>query len=547
MRAREHVGQCTPAAGMRHCSQVMELQRAETVTVDPGGRTLPSAGTSANPGTCELEIGAMLKGSYRIERKLGEGGMGAVYLAEHVAIRKKVAVKVLGLAHAQRPDLKQRFLREARAAAAIAHDHVIEIHDFGETPEGSAFFVMEYLQGVDLAALLEREGRLPWPRARDIMLQVCSALEAAHALGTVHRDMKPANCFVLARAGQDFIKVLDFGVAKVQDLDDGVGQAITRAGSIFGTPEYMSPEQARGEAHDRRVDVYSAGVILFHMLVGRVPFVADTFMGLLHQHMYEAPPRPSELAPDAGISAEVEAVVLRALQKDPAHRFQSMAEMAAALRAVDTGAMSRLAGGSHWALRRGPTTYRSAPFAGLRRLALASTVLLAVGGLSAAWLLRDAPGPDGLVVLEPPPPAPSPGVVVVPPGATSPARDLVHLHIDTGGVAAEVFDEHETQLGTTADPAGLALARGSGERVLSLRAEGFEARRVRVVPEHDLQVSAPLVRRQDLARVHKAPPRASEPMPPAPASEPGPPGLPEPPKPPGTITSPDLIKPFPRR
>ncbi len=314
----------------------MADETASTLIVDPGGRTLPSEGARplAHNGATDPYLGLLLKDSYRVERRLGEGGMGAVYLAEHQALRKKVAIKILGAEFAHRPELKQRFLREARAAAAISDDHVIEISDFGETPDGSAFIAMEYLEGVDLAVLLQREGRLPWPRARDIALQICQALQAAHDRGIVHRDVKPANCFCLEHG---LIKVLDFGIAKVADADADIGQALTRAGTIFGTAEYMSPEQARGDAHDHRVDIYALGVIVFQMLVGRTPFVADSFMGLLRQHMYEAPPRPGELAPDAAIPAGAEGVVLKALQKDPALRFGSMAEMAVALRAVDAG------------------------------------------------------------------------------------------------------------------------------------------------------------------------------------------------------------------
>jgi predicted Ser/Thr protein kinase len=316
-------------------AEAMPEQSATIPAIDPAARTmLPDRDGPAGAAPSDPYIGALLKDSYRIERLLGAGGMGAVYLAEHATLRRRVAVKILAAEFAPRPELKQRFLREARAAAAIRDDHVVEIYDFGEAPDGAAFIAMEYLEGEDLAALLDREGRLSWPRARDIAVQICQALQAAHDRGIVHRDVKPANCFCIERQR---IKVLDFGIAKVRDPDAEVGRELTRSGAIFGTPEYMSPEQARGEAHDHRVDIYALGVIVFRMLTGRLPFVGSTFMGLLRQHMYEPPPRPADVTPGAAIPAGAEAVVLKALQKDPALRFGSMAEMAAALVAVDAG------------------------------------------------------------------------------------------------------------------------------------------------------------------------------------------------------------------
>ncbi|PCC67688.1 serine/threonine-protein kinase [Nannocystis exedens] len=310
---------------------------AKTQPIDAGAQTVRPAAPDPGSARTDRRIGDLLKGTYTLERLLGAGGMGSVYLAQHALIRKKVAIKILAPEYALKPELKERFLREARAAAAIDHDGVIEIHDFGETADGAAFFVMEYLEGEDLAAVIQREAPLPWPRARGIAVQICRALQAAHDRGIVHRDMKPGNCFRLDRDGRDVVKVLDFGIAKLQNPDEGVGQALTRTGMIFGTPEYMSPEQAQGLHHDHRVDIYAVGVILFELLTGKPPFIADTFMGLLNKHMFDAPPRPRDVAPRADIPAAAEAVVLKALQKDPDLRFQTMDELAAALAAVDAG------------------------------------------------------------------------------------------------------------------------------------------------------------------------------------------------------------------
>ena len=196
--------------------------------------------------------GTVLAGRYRITAKLGAGGMGTVYMAEHTTIHKKFAVKVLAAKLMQRPDLVERFLREAKATSRISQRNVVEISDFGETPHGSVFFAMEYLAGEDLRDLLKREKRLPWSRVSHFGVQICRALEAAHAAGIIHRDMKPDNCFRMTRDGdQDFIKVLDFGIAKIQDE----GKGLTKTGMIFGTAQYMSPEQARAQQVDARVDI----------------------------------------------------------------------------------------------------------------------------------------------------------------------------------------------------------------------------------------------------------------------------------------------------
>jgi serine/threonine-protein kinase len=284
--------------------------------------------------------GTTLLGRYKVLKKLGEGGMGTVYLGEHITIKKKFAIKVLSAEFAHKPDLVERFLQEARAASMISQENVVEITDFGDTPDGSVFFVMEFLDGEDLSDTIKNEGALPWHRVKSILGQVCRALSSAHAAGIIHRDMKPENCFRVKRGkNPDFIKVLDFGIAKVTSEEgEGSGKGLTRTGMIFGTPEYMSPEQAQGAKPDHRVDVYAVGVIMYELLTGRVPFTADTFMGILTKHMFEVPEAPTTIAPDAQIPPEVEAIILKAMQKDREYRFQDMDEMGAALETVGTGA-----------------------------------------------------------------------------------------------------------------------------------------------------------------------------------------------------------------
>ena len=307
-----------------------------TVVQDPA--TAPPVEGHVEPGSANLE-GVTLLGRYKITKKLGEGGMGTVYLAEHITIRKTFAIKVLSSEFAHKPDLVERFLQEARAASMIQQQNVVEITDFGDTPDGSVFFVMEHLRGEDLSDTVKSGGALAWDRVKNIMLQVCDALAAAHDAGIIHRDMKPENCFRISRAGNDdFIKVLDFGIAKVTSDEGEGGKGLTRTGMIFGTPEYMSPEQAQGQKADHRVDVYASGVIMYELLTGRVPFTADTFMGILTKHMFDVPEAPSAVNPNNGITQEMEAIMLKAMQKDRELRFTDMREMKIAIEGVGTGA-----------------------------------------------------------------------------------------------------------------------------------------------------------------------------------------------------------------
>jgi serine/threonine-protein kinase len=278
--------------------------------------------------------GQTLLGRYHLQRILGRGGMGYVYLAEQVTIHKQVAVKVLSTTYASNPEHKERFLREAKAASKVAHDNVIEVIDFGATPNGSVFIAMELLHGEELSELVAREAPLSWVRAKKIILQVCRAIHAAHEQDILHRDIKPENCFRIKRgANRDFIKVLDFGLAKAVGRE-APQQAITQTGAVFGTAEYMSPEQARAKSVDARSDVYAVGVMLYELMTGRVPFEAESFMEVLAAQISDPPRPPREVAPQAEISPELEALILKALAKDPDERFGSMRRLAEAVAAV---------------------------------------------------------------------------------------------------------------------------------------------------------------------------------------------------------------------
>lgn len=280
-------------------------------------------------------IGLTLADRYRVDGLLGEGGMGSVFAGTHVALRKKVAIKVLHQELCRDPTQVDRFLQEARAASMIGHENIVDIMDFGPVPGGSVFFVMEFLEGQDLADLLRREGRLAWARTRGLMLQIVRALAAAHDKGIIHRDLKPANCFLVRRSdGRDFVKLLDFGIAKVTDPESGDSGRLTRTGAVFGTAKYMAPEQACGEPADQRTDIYAAAICLYEFLTGQVPYDGDNFMRVLSRHLTEPLTLPSTMAPDANISPAVEAIIVKALAKRPDDRYQSMREFEEALLAV---------------------------------------------------------------------------------------------------------------------------------------------------------------------------------------------------------------------
>tara|TARA_R110002096_G_scaffold77896_1_gene183127 strand:- start:25357 stop:26865 length:1509 start_codon:yes stop_codon:yes gene_type:complete len=279
---------------------------------------------------------------YFVEEHLGEGGMGTVYKARHITLEKKVALKVLHGEFSRKQDLVDRFLQEAKAASSIRNEHVIDITDFGVTAEGYVFFAMEYLEGRDLHSELRKivaSGELfPWGRAQEIFLQVCEALSAAHAKGIIHRDLKPENIFLVEGTGrEDYVKLLDFGIAKVQSTGDGDEgeRKLTKTGMLFGTPEYMAPEQARGEKPDHRVDVYAMGCLLFQFLTGTVPFKADSFMAILTQHMIEPVPEISvDLLRRSGAPSGVLGIVEKALAKDRDQRFSTIREFAEAVASV---------------------------------------------------------------------------------------------------------------------------------------------------------------------------------------------------------------------
>src|SRR5262245_37762573 len=275
-------------------------------------------------------LGQILDGRWRVIKKLGEGGMGEVYVAEHIHIEKKVAMKLLRAEVLGNAEAVSRFYQEARSASTIGHENIIQIEDFGKLPDGRVYMLMEYLLGAPLNEMIAREP-LPLGRALDVVIQVCRGLSAAHAKGITHRDMKPENVYVTQKDGRDLPKILDFGIAKVQHGD--TAQNLTQAGTIYGTPFYMAPEQALGGRMDHRVDIYAMGIILYEVFCGVLPFKGETFMGILTQHITMQPDPPSVVAAQNGrqMPPELEMIILKAIRKNADERFQSMNELAIAL------------------------------------------------------------------------------------------------------------------------------------------------------------------------------------------------------------------------
>ncbi len=294
-----------------------------SATSDTGSAALATVQVDeAAAGTLDI-IGQVLEGRYRVEELIGEGGMGRVYLAEHVDIGKKFAVKVLHPVYGRMPDLVERFRREARAASKIGHPNIVDVTDSGTTDDGSVYFVMEHLQGVELASIIDREGAIDIRRALDISTQVCRALSAAHAAGIIHRDLKPENIFLTSREGtSDFVKVLDFGIAKSAEAEEARAKKLTSPGMAMGTPEYMAPEQAAGKTADARCDVYALGAILYEMLTGQAPYQGDNFMEILTRKATSEPTPPRELRDE--IPQTLADLLMQAMARDPKDRPPSM-------------------------------------------------------------------------------------------------------------------------------------------------------------------------------------------------------------------------------
>lgn len=406
-------------------------------------------------------VGQVIADRYHVVQKLGEGGMGQVYLAEHVKMGRKSAIKVMNPALVNDPDAVARFNREAANASRITHPHVCAIYDFGETPEGLIYLAMEFVEGEPLTDVLEREGTLPAARAAAIFLQVADALQAAHDLGIVHRDLKPDNIMVArARDGSDVVKVVDFGIAKAVGGDDS--QKVTKTGLVVGTPEFMSPEQLAGDKLDGRSDLYALALVLFKMLTGKLPFAAATVQDVMVKRLIADPATLAAVRPDLAFPPGLQAALDAALTRSPADRYRSTTKFArdvAAVLSLERGGgpvpSTRPDADGKTALLGRLSPGAAAPPAGSRaapkrsRIPLIASAVVVLGGAGAAvTMLGRAKQTDAAARLDsttqrrraPPAPTAPPSVTGRTPAADSSVADsalgrILELVLDTATAA----------------------------------------------------------------------------------------------------------------
>ncbi|MBA4071250.1 MAG: hypothetical protein C0497_05345 [Gemmatimonas sp.] len=288
-------------------------------------RFCPRDGTALRSTTAGTDLmGTVVADRYHILKKLGEGGMGQVYLAEHVKMGRKSALKVMNPGMNQDADAIARFNREASNASRLNHPNICAIYDFGETPDGLIYLAMEFIEGQSLTSLVEKSGALPPARAASIIHQSADALQVAHDAGIVHRDLKPDNIMIAKnRDGSDLAKVVDFGIAKAHSSD---AQKVTKTGMVVGTPEYMSPEQLSGDKLDGRSDIYSLALVAFNCLTGTLPFPSDSAQEAMIARLIEQPKTLAEMKPDVAWPADVQQVMDKALARDASERYQSAAQ-----------------------------------------------------------------------------------------------------------------------------------------------------------------------------------------------------------------------------
>ena len=447
-------------------------------------------------------------GNYKVVQQIGEGGMGVVYLAEHPIIGRKVAIKLLHSTFARDSETVARFFNEARAIHMIAHPNIVEILDFGQTSDGQPYFIMEFLQGQSLADRIAR-GPLPVAESVAIVTQICDALQAAHDKNIIHRDLKPHNVYLVGSEAKPTVKILDFGVAKMTtgwNTSDSGGQSVkTRTGSLMGTPLYMSPEQCRGSGKlDHRTDIYSLAVILFEMISGHPPFVAEGVGELFAKHMLEPPPSLAEVAPRT--PPHVVRALMRALSKNLEDRFPTMGAFAEALNgradvtapgaARSVSQIKTMSGAHPTAAGRPPdeatTLSSAASVLGVDTLAVPRR---SYKGMFVGLLVAVALAGGGIFLMrqrQPPPPTPQPAAPVVQPPAVEPAKpappEQVDIRFESEPDGARVLrtvagKSQPEDLG--AAPLDLKLDKTEQSTQYLLHADGFKDRAVTLDASRD--------------------------------------------------------------
>lgn len=457
-------------------------------------------------------IGRTLSNVYVVESRIGEGGMGAVYLARHVHLQKAFAVKVLVDAIAGKSNAVERLRQEAMAAASIDHENIVDVVNFDRTDDGAVYIVMELLRGESLASCIGR-GPVELHRALPITYQICRALHAAHENDIVHRDLKPENVFLTEKSGRTLVKVLDFGISKIKTAD-AEQVRMTRTGQLVGTPLYMSPEQARGEGDvDRRVDVYAMGVILYEMITGAPPFEGRNYFELLWKHGNEPPPPMKARNPNVFVPEAVEAVVARALSKERDARFSSMAELEQALLAAAPEVPSLPPSPSlpperapsrepvrKAASKPGPTTPSAEVTLPTRKpwllVVLGLAAAIAIANVSFTLLSDDAdPKPeevsDARSTAREPEPAPEPEPPAPAAGVDAPTLVPVQLASHPEGAEVRIGDR---VLGTT--PLTTSLEVADEPLRLTFSKPGYLDQILSVIPAEDVTVPEVRLRRR---------------------------------------------------
>lgn len=464
-----------PKCGAQYANEIQYCSVDGTRLGDTDGVASESMGGEPEPGA--------VLGSYRLIELVGQGGMSLVYSAEHTRLGRRVAIKFLRREYASNPPAIKRFFQEARSVNQIHHENIVEITDFVEEPGGDNYYVMELLQGETLADAEKRDGPMAPRRAAAIGIQVSRAMEQVHASGIVHRDLKPENVFLIERGGRaDFVKLLDFGVAKLVDDRSGKPLHETQAGAIIGTPAYMSMEQAAGREVDQGSDIYSLGIILYELLSGVRPFDAETYGGLVIQHLTVDPPDLGSLEHlQLRLPTDLVELIMACMAKEPEQRPASMAEVAERLEAV----LSEL-GGTDPVLRRLPARRKGRrAWVALAVVALlVAAVVVAISQLPGPVVSNPAVDAGSRVKALPPPDSPP---------AAPPAPPTVEIALETNPPGARVFKVGSPDsLGTT--PMVLPVPKSTDPTGFDFRLANHRTARGRVVPDGDRRVLVVLAR-----------------------------------------------------
>ena len=449
-----------PSVSSRASAPVSAAARAAPIATPAPAPAPPIARVSSTPppvisrsGSRDDDdplVGSTLLDRVRIERPIARGGMGKVYYGEQVRMKRPCAIKILDprlAGDADASEFARRFLLEASTAAKLTHPNVVTIFDYGETQDGSCFIAMEYLEGRSLSDELKRHGRLAPERAIHIAKQVCRALREAHALGVVHRDMKPGNVFLVKQDDDDdFAKVLDFGLVK--ETSPSEGQDHTQIGQIMGSPRYMAPEQVQGKYVDGRTDIYSLGAMLYAMLTGKPPFDKATELATMMAHVSDPPPPIASVAPDLVLPQGLEAIVMKCLAKKPDDRFASMEELIAALKLRPGLVATASDSGGHPSpmLLAPPAAATPSSPAPRSRMPIVLVLAAALGIGSTVLLLTREETPPAVggpaqpqiasASARPPPVAPPPAST-----AAAPPKAKSTLHVETEPPGAKVKEE----------------------------------------------------------------------------------------------------------